>query len=45
MKHLLKAIEEAAANEDWTEYRRLLAEQNLLGKRPDRKLGKRVPGA
>ena len=45
MKNLLKAIEEAAAKEDWTEYRRLLAEQNLLGKRPDRKLGKRVPGA
>jgi len=45
MKNLLKDIEEAAAKEDWTEYRRLLAEQNLLGKRPDRKLGKRVPGA
>ena len=45
MKHLLKAIDEAAANEDWVEYRRLLAEQNMLGKRPDRKLGKRVPGA
>jgi DNA primase len=45
MKHLLKAIDEAAAKEDWTEYRRLLEEQNLLGKRPDRKLGKRVPGA
>ncbi len=45
MKHLLKSIEEAAAKEDWTEYRRLLEEQNLLGKRPDRKLGKRVPGA
>jgi DNA primase len=45
MKHLLKAIEEAAAKGDWTEYHRLLVEQNLLGKRPDRKLGKRVPGA
>jgi DNA primase len=45
MKHLLKAIDEAAAKEDWTEYRRLLEEQNLLGRRPDRKLGRRVPGA
>jgi DNA primase len=45
MKHLLKAIDEAATKGDWTEYRRLIEEQNLLGKRPDRKLGKRVPGA
>ncbi len=40
MKHLLKAIDEAAAKGDWTEYRRLLEEQNLLGKRP----GRRIPG-
>ncbi len=45
MKHLLRAIDDAAAKGDWTEYRRLLEEQNLLGRRPDRKLGKRVPGA
>ncbi len=31
MKFLLKAIDEAAAKEDWAEYRRLLEEQNQLG--------------
>ena len=40
MKHLLKAIDEAAAKGDWTEYRGLLEEQNLLGKRP----GRKIPG-
>jgi hypothetical protein len=40
MKFLLKAIDEAAAREDWTEYRRLLEEQNQLGRRA----GRRIPG-
>ncbi|HEY6010162.1 MAG TPA: DNA primase, partial [Nitrospirota bacterium] len=40
MKLLLKAIDEAAAKEDWAEYRRLLEEQNLLGRRA----GRRIPG-
>jgi hypothetical protein len=40
MKFLLKAIDEAAAKEDWVEYRRLLEEQNQLGRRA----GRRIPG-
>jgi hypothetical protein len=40
MKFLLKAIDEAAAREDWVEYRRLLEEQNQLGRRA----GRRIPG-
>ena len=40
MKLLLKAIDEAAAREDWAEYRRLLEEQNQLGRRA----GRRIPG-
>ena len=40
MKQLLKAIDEAAAAEDWAEYRRLLGEQSQLGRRA----GRRIPG-
>jgi DNA primase len=40
MKLLLKAIDEAAAAEDWAEYRRLLEEQSQLGRRA----GRRIPG-
>ena len=40
MKLLPKAIEEAAANEDWAEHRRLLEEQNLLSRRT----GRKIPG-
>jgi hypothetical protein len=40
MRFLLKAIDEAAAKEDWAEYRRLLEEQNQLGRRA----GRRIPG-
>lgn len=40
MKFLLKAIDEAAGKEDWAEYRRLLEEQNQLGRRA----GRRIPG-
>ncbi len=44
LKFLFKAIEEAEARGDTAEVARLLKDQNELGKRPDRKLGKRVPG-
>jgi DNA primase len=40
MKQLLKAIDEAAAAEDWETYRRLLEEQSKLGRRE----GRRIPG-
>jgi DNA primase len=40
MKRLLKAIDEAAAAEDWEKYRQLLEEQSQLGRRA----GRRIPG-
>jgi DNA primase len=40
MKQLPKAIDEAAAAEDWETYRRLLEEQSQLGRRA----GRRIPG-
>ncbi len=44
LKLLFKAIEEAEARGDTSEVARLMKEQNELGKRPERKLSKRVPG-
>ncbi len=44
MKLLAKAIQEAEAQGDAGVLARLMDEQNELSKRPDRKLGKRVPG-
>ncbi|MGE5808546.1 MAG: DNA primase [Nitrospirota bacterium] len=45
MKFLCRAIQEAETRGDTDEVARLMREQNELGKRPDRKLGKRVPGS
>jgi DNA primase len=45
MKFLCRAIQEAETRSDTHEVARLMREQNELGKRPDRKLGKRVPGS
>lgn len=44
LKFTFKAIEEAEARGDTAEVARLMKDQDELGKRPDRKLGKRVPG-
>ena len=45
MKFLYRSIQEAETRGDTDEVARLMREQNELGKRPDRKLGKRVPGS
>ncbi len=44
LKFLYKAIKEAESRGDDSEVARLMKEQNQLGRRPERKLGKKVPG-